>query len=112
MNLKDIRQQTGKTQEIVAKDLGMKKQTYQNYELEKREPGIDTLIKIADYFRVSVDDIIGHGTQINTTFKKLINLCNELNDIEIQKLIHYAEGLIINRQFESKHKSLKILKED
>lgn len=112
MNLKDIRQQTGKTQEIVAKDLGMKKQTYQNYELEKREPGIDTLIKIADYFRVSVDDIIGHGTQINTPFKKLTNLCNELNDIEIQKLIHYAEGLIINRQFESKQKSLKILKED
>ena len=33
----------------------MKKQTYQNYELNKRQLDISTLMKIADIFKVSLD---------------------------------------------------------
>ena len=55
MKLKELRNLQNKTQEEVANSLNMKTQTYQNYELKKREPDIETLIKIANYFDVSLD---------------------------------------------------------
>ena len=58
--LKLLRKQNQKTQENVANDLSIQKQTYQNYELEKRQPDIDMIIQLADYYHVTVDYLIGH----------------------------------------------------
>lgn len=58
MNLKIVRKKFQKTQEEVASMLNIKKQTYQNYELGKREPDIETLKKISQFFRVSIDELV------------------------------------------------------
>lgn len=63
MFLKELRTNLNKTQDEVAFDLGIKKQTYQNYELKKREPDVDMLIKLANYFDVSLDHLIGRQWQ-------------------------------------------------
>jgi len=57
--LKECRKKIGKTQREVANDLGTSEVGYQNYEISKREPKIETLSKLADYFDVSVDYLIG-----------------------------------------------------
>ena len=65
MRLKKLRKAKGLSQTQLANELGMIKQTYSNYENEKREPNIATLIKLADYFDVSVDYLIGREKTSN-----------------------------------------------
>lgn len=100
MNLKNLRKQMNKTQEEVAKDLQLQKQTYQNYELGKREPDIETLKKIADYFDVSLDflcdrprpyDLPSTATKDQ---KEAINIILQLNTINTIKAISYCAGLL------------------
>lgn len=57
--IKELRTKTGKTQEDVAKYLGVAPQTVYKYEKEINEPDTTTLSKLADYFNVSVDEILG-----------------------------------------------------
>lgn len=59
MRLKQIMAETGVTQQQVADGIGMSLQAINNYIHDKREPNIATLIKLADYFGVSVDYLIG-----------------------------------------------------
>lgn len=57
--LKQLRLQKNITQEQLAKHLGIPRSTYSNYEYGNREPDANTLNKIADYFDVSVDYLLG-----------------------------------------------------
>lgn len=59
MRLKEIRKAKGISQLKLAMDLHMNQNTVSRYETGEREPGINELIKIADYFNVSVDYLIG-----------------------------------------------------
>ena len=57
--LKECRSNINKTQREVSNDLGMTEGGYKNYELGNREPNIETIGKLADYFDVSVDYLMG-----------------------------------------------------
>jgi len=57
--LRECRTALNKTQSDVATDVGMTVVGYQNYELGKREPNYKTTVKLADYFNVSVDYLLG-----------------------------------------------------
>jgi len=57
--LKDTRTKTGKNQDIVANDIGINRVTYTGYETGKHDPSIDILIKLADYFKTSIDYLVG-----------------------------------------------------
>lgn len=59
MNLKEIRITKRLTQKEVADYIGCSSVVYSRYETGDREPSIDTLIRIADCFQVSLDDIVG-----------------------------------------------------
>jgi transcriptional regulator with XRE-family HTH domain len=58
-NLKICRNNKNVTQADVAKYLKVGEKTYQNYELGYREPSIEKLIALADYFDVSIDYLVG-----------------------------------------------------
>lgn len=58
MKLKELRESRKITQTKLAENLGIKRITYNKYELGQAEPPIKTLIKIADYFNVSIDYLI------------------------------------------------------
>lgn len=58
-NLVKLREAQGLRQEDVAKILGVSRQAYCTYENDKRQAGYETLIKLADYFGVSVDYLLG-----------------------------------------------------
>lgn len=58
MRLKEIRKAKGLSQLRLATDLNTTQNTISRYETGEREPGIAELIKIADYFNVSVDYLL------------------------------------------------------
>jgi len=59
MRLKEIRKSKGISQLKLALDLNTNQNTISRYETGEREPGIAELIKIADYFDISVDYLLG-----------------------------------------------------
>lgn len=98
--LKKLRKDIGKTQEQVAIELSLQKQTYQNYELEKRQPDILMLKKLADYYHVSVDFLVGHEVPylINKSYFSLDQLAileelKSLDKVQNQKVLAYIKGL-------------------
>ena len=57
--LRFLRKNLNLTQKKVAEELNLNNVTYAHYELSKREPDHETLIKIARYFKVSTDYLLG-----------------------------------------------------
>ena len=57
--LKELRKAKGATQRAVAEFLGSKEQVYQKYEYGMRRPNYETTIKLADFFEVTVDYLLG-----------------------------------------------------
>lgn len=58
MRLKELRKQKGISQLKLSIDLNTNQNTISRYETGAREPGINELISIADYFQVSVDYLL------------------------------------------------------
>lgn len=59
MKLRAIREQSGKTQAQVAKEAKVAERLYQDYEYDKREPGVRTAIRIARALNSTVEDLFG-----------------------------------------------------
>lgn len=57
--LKNLRLMLNCTQVQMAELLGITVRGYRNYELGAREPELSVLIKLADYFKVSLDELVG-----------------------------------------------------
>lgn len=57
--LRELRNQRNLTQREVAEQLGVTQQTYAYYELGQRKPEQQTLIRLADFFEVSADYLLG-----------------------------------------------------
>lgn len=56
-NLKFFRETYGYTQDELGKKLNIQRQSYCNYENARREPNIDFLLKIADFYHISLDTL-------------------------------------------------------
>ena len=59
MRLKELRKEKGISQLKLAMELNTNQNTISRHETGEREPGINELISIADYFNVSVDYLLG-----------------------------------------------------
>ncbi|MBR5187548.1 MAG: helix-turn-helix transcriptional regulator [Clostridia bacterium] len=58
-NIKKLRIALGISQVELAKKLGVSKQCISNWENDNIQPSIEMLIKIAKYFAVPVDELLG-----------------------------------------------------
>lgn len=99
-NLQFLRKNRGKTQDIVAFDLGIPKTTYATYEQQKAFPNPTMLLKIADYFGVSIDYLLGHETKgiihtdsFNEAQQNIIESIKDLDEDLCGKAEAYIEGL-------------------
>ena len=59
MRLKELREDRDIKQKDIAEYLHIKQNTYSQYENEQRQLPIDVLIKLAEYYKVSTDYILG-----------------------------------------------------
>lgn len=76
MKLKELRKSKGVSQEEAANALGVSFRAYQNYEYEQREPNIEMLNKMADYFGTSVDKLLGRESKEQTALDELVGQFN------------------------------------
>jgi len=67
--LKALRQDSDLTQNELAKILNISRTTISGYENAGTEPSFEILNKIADYFNVSIDYLLGR-TSISTPYPK------------------------------------------
>lgn len=59
LKIKDLREDHDLSQKEVAKILNISQVAYSYYEIGKRNIPLDLLIKLADYYNVSLDYIVG-----------------------------------------------------
>lgn len=104
-NLRHLREDKDIRQKIVAEHINKSVQAYSQYESNKREPDSETLVKLADFYGVSVDYLLGR-TKFKTfdfTMSKNDNLymlnIGDLSKHSIGKIQEYIEML---RQIEQK----------
>lgn len=57
--LKQLRTKQGLTSEELCSKIGIKGGSYRNYERNDRKPDYDTLVKLADFYGVSTDYLLG-----------------------------------------------------
>lgn len=96
LRMKELRGK--RSQEFIASKIGLKQQTYRNYESGDRQADYDTLIKLSDYFGVSIDYLLGHDVKkqsefndyliANEFFHKNTALLNEGDFIDLAKLFN------------------------
>ena len=80
--LKELRKRENITQVQFAKIFDISAGTIAMWETGKREPSIDMLVKIANYFDVSVDYLLG-----KTNKKTPADLADNERDLETAKLL-------------------------
>ncbi|MBQ6922474.1 MAG: helix-turn-helix transcriptional regulator [Clostridia bacterium] len=57
--IRDLREDMDLRQSDLAKATGIDQRTISNYETGKSDPNSDALIKLADFFNVSIDYLVG-----------------------------------------------------
>ena len=81
-------------QSVLAREIGVTKQTISNYETGKRIPCISELIKLSNYFEVSIDYLIGRTDYPQEEFKKIYYSVIQEIDIPISFTDNQIELLI------------------
>lgn len=64
-NLKYLRQKSQLTQQAIADVLGIPRTTYSEYEKGNTEPSIKLLVRMADYYKVTADQLISQNISHN-----------------------------------------------
>ena len=84
MNIKDLRKKRNLSQGQAAEALGISMRAYQNYEYGQREPNIEMINKLADFYGVTTDYLLGRDTGEPDTLDKL---ATEFNMSALEKKI-------------------------
>lgn len=100
--LKELRGKT--TQEEVAEKIGVSRARYSHYENSRSEPDTEILNKLADYFKVSTDFLLGRTEDPTPIRKETID-----EDGELEKLLEDPEtGLWAKEWSESTEENRRI----
>lgn len=98
MELKKYQKANKKTISETAKDLNLPISTFNNYLRETREPDIKTLIKLADYYNTTIDNLVGRTTKndlyISQEKKELHQMIEQLNERNYFQARIYVSGLL------------------
>jgi transcriptional regulator with XRE-family HTH domain len=63
-NLKYLREEHNLSQQEIANKVGIKQRMYSNYETGHSTPNLEVLTKLASFFRVSLDMLVGFSLDI------------------------------------------------
>lgn len=109
MRLKELREMENLTQEEFAHKHNITRATYANYESGKTQPDFNTLIQIADYYKVSLDYLIEHEIKSQTKIEDLapnqkttINTLLKLNNTNLTNATSYINWLYYNQNKKDK----------
>ena len=117
--LKELRKESGKTQQSLCDALNIPRYTLSNWEQGRCEPSAKDLILLADFFDISIDKLLGREDDfgiINTPTpvvsrltekeERLLDAFKNLTELEQDKLIDDAE-FYANRRGASTYTAIK-----
>lgn len=96
--LKKLRKNKKITQTEIANFLNISYQAYAHYETGRRNPDPNTLQKLADFFDVSVDFLLGRDEKKSSYFENTLSKNNTSLTDEEKKLIDYYRQLNENKK--------------
>lgn len=117
-NLLKIRLEKNLSQTDIAKSLNVARNTVSQWENSKRDPDCNTLIKLANFLDVTIDELLGNDnnnkylfipkgkrelikflvdTPISVKHEELIRLAVQLNAINLLKATCYTAGLLTSQ---------------
>ena len=94
LRLKELRNNKGLSQAAIAERFGITQQAYANYERGTRQPDYDTLNKLADFFGVTVDYLLGRENKPANS-----ELAKENNEQMENVIIYHRNGKTVEKQF-------------
>lgn len=94
LRTKELREERGLSQLELGLELDIGNTSIQQYEAGLHEPSFSTLIKIADYFDVTVDYLIGRTPIRNTLHSNDEKLAYQLNHLDNEKAKQAALALL------------------
>lgn len=100
-NLERIRKDKKISQSQLGEILGLTQQMISSYEKDLSSPNIDILIKIAEYFNVSIDMLVGHVVdtkESNSSQARLLRYFENLTELDREKCITIVETILKDRQ--------------
>ena len=102
IRLKELREKNNLSQQAFAIKMNISQSTIGMWESGKREPNFSTIQKLADYFNVSVDYLLGRTEEITATNEtiselnikeeEILEIFRKLNEEKQNKVIGYAEA--------------------
>ncbi len=101
MRIKELMQEKGIQQQQMAELLNVSRASIYKYQQGKAEPNIETLIKIADYFDVSLDYLCGRQNKnlifadsLTETQKKLVAIIKRLTPEQANFALGYFSEML------------------
>ena len=108
VRIKELRKQKNISQTELGNILGVTRSTICQYEQGRRQPDNASLVKIADFFEVTVDYLLGREERIptlsNTTEyeseeeKQLLSLITQMTHEEVEELSNFVDYIISKRK--------------
>lgn len=93
--LKELRESFNLTQSEFALSIGLEKdnaaQTVSNWETSRREPNFNMLCKIADFFGVTTDYMLGRSSSFKDSKEILVLRMDELDEKQKSTLMNILE---------------------
>lgn len=96
----ELRKRKGLTQSEMSRRLGVHRGTYSNYESGKREPDHDMTVKIANFFEVTTDFLLGKSNEPQLSEEEdqaltheAIRFIEKLNSLPADKREKYEERI-------------------
>jgi transcriptional regulator with XRE-family HTH domain len=110
LRIRELRLKKNISQLKVARLSGVSKSSYNYYELDDRKPTLDAIIKLADFFEVSADYLIGRTNDPDEI--RITNLPEEYKEMGINHISVSLDNLIKMIPKESYDKMLDSIKKE
>ena len=107
LKLREIRKESGISLKKLGEIIGVAESTMSLYENEKRQPDYETLKKLADYFNVTTDYLLGRADKTTLTTKDKKEITEILESTRQQLLSQ--EGLMFDGEPASEEDVQKII---
>ncbi|MFC5699974.1 helix-turn-helix domain-containing protein [Cohnella faecalis] len=104
--LRELRLRRNISQEEVARNIGITRSAYSHYEINNRQPIYETLIKLATFFDVSLDYIVGGVPAASETTETkdvlhILRMLQTMDPEQRQASIRLMNDLIHNNRAEN-----------
>lgn len=98
--LKALRESRGLYQKDMAALLDLRQNAYSHYETGRAEPSIANLCRLADFFGISIDELVGHAPpeaanrEESDRLAMLSSLARQLGKEDQEKLCEIAKAFV------------------